>query len=66
VKKLTVGFLFVVISTFGISSIALADGTGTLGPPSITITSGTGVVTEGTGLETQAGTINIDVPGAVQ
>ena len=46
----------------------LADGTETLGPPSIPIAAGTGVIAAGTGLidPTQPGTINITVPeGAV-
>jgi hypothetical protein len=40
-----------------------ADGTETLGPPSIPIASGTGIVAAGTGLAEQPGTIEIDVPG---
>ena len=48
-----------------IVSIALADGTETLGPPSIPIASGTGIVAAGTGLVTQPGTIDVDVPGTV-
>lgn len=65
-KKLSVGFLLVVLLTFGISSLALADGTETLGPPSIAIASGTGMVAAGTGMEAQPGTIDINVPGTVQ
>jgi hypothetical protein len=44
---------------------AHADGTETLGPPSIPIASGSGIVAAGTGLYTQPGTIEIDVPGNV-
>ncbi|MEZ4673619.1 MAG: hypothetical protein R2932_05155 [Caldilineaceae bacterium] len=44
------------------AKIALADGTETLGPPSLTVASGTGIVAAGTGLVTQPGTINITVP----
>lgn len=64
-KKLTVGFLLVVLLTFGISSLVLADGTETLGPPSISIASGSGFVASGTGMLSQPGTIVIDVPGSV-
>ena len=40
-----------------------ADGTETLGPPSVAIAEGSGVVVSGVGLElSQPGTINIDVP----
>lgn len=38
------------------------DGTETLGPPSIAIASGTGVVAAGTGLNAQPGTIDINIP----
>jgi uncharacterized repeat protein (TIGR01451 family) len=41
---------------------ALADGNETLGPPSIPIASGTGIVAAGTGLITPPGTINLNVP----
>lgn len=39
-----------------------ADGTETLGPPSIPIASGTGVVASGVGMIEQPGTLTIDVP----
>jgi len=39
-----------------------ADGTETLGVPSIAIASGTGVAVGGTGMISQPGTINVDVP----
>ncbi|HWP91471.1 MAG TPA: choice-of-anchor P family protein [Thermodesulfobacteriota bacterium] len=39
-----------------------ANGTETLGKPSITIQSGTGMTAAGTGLITQPGTINVNVP----
>lgn len=65
-KKLTAIFLLVVLLTFGISSLVLADGTETLGPPSIPISSGTGIVAAGTGLAaSQPGTIDVNVPGNV-
>ena len=41
---------------------ALADGTETLGPPSIPIASGTGVIAAGVGLATQPGDISFSVP----
>lgn len=45
---------------------ALADGTETLGPPSIPIATGTDLIAAGTGLLAQPGTITLDVPpGAV-
>jgi len=47
----------------GHSGAVSADGTETLGPPSIDIAEGSGVVVAGVGLElAQPGTINIDVP----
>jgi hypothetical protein len=56
VEFLTAVFL---VST---SIAALADGTETLGPPSITISAGTGLIANGTGMITQPGSITIDVP----
>lgn len=41
---------------------AAAEGTETLGPPSIALAEGTGVATGGTGLFEQPGTIEVDVP----
>lgn len=46
--------------------IAQADGIETLGDPSIPIASGSGVVAAGTGLLSQPGTINIEVPAGAQ
>lgn len=43
-------------------SSVLADGTETLGPPSIAIANGSGHVAAGTGLINQPGTINVNVP----
>jgi len=48
-----------------VGSVALADGTETLGPPSISIAEGTGIIAAGTGLVSQPGTIDINVPGTV-
>ena len=51
-------------SVFQVVSVA-ADGDETLGAPSISIASGSGVIGAGVGLEgTQPGTININVPGS--
>lgn len=44
------------------SATAFADGSENLGPPSIPIASGTGIVIEGTGMLAQPGTINLSVP----
>lgn len=41
---------------------ALADGSQTLGPPSITILSGTDIVAKGTGMLSQPGLIDISIP----
>ena len=66
-KKLSVGVLLVVILVFGVASLALADGTETLGPPSISIASGTGIVAAGTGLhDAQPDVISFNVPGDVE
>jgi hypothetical protein len=55
--------LLVVTLVMGVSlNMAWADGTETLGPPSISIASGSGIVAGGTGLETQPNTINVTVP----
>jgi hypothetical protein len=53
--------VFLVLS----SQAVFADGTETLGTPSIDISTGTGVIASGTGLITQPGTINIIIPGSV-
>ena len=47
----------------GATRQSFADGTETLGDPSIAIASGSGVVAAGTGLFVQPGTIDIMVPG---
>ena len=53
----------IVLATAVLStSVAWADGSETLGPPSISIASGTGITAAGTGMVSQPGTINIDVP----
>jgi hypothetical protein len=54
--------LLVLIALAIPSASALADGTETLGDPSIPIANGSGHVAAGTGLISQPGTINIDVP----
>lgn len=50
------------ISIMSVSHSAWADGTETLGPPSIAIATGTGVSSAGTGMITQPGSISVDVP----
>lgn len=50
--------LFVCLTATGVS----ADGTETLGIPSVGIATGSGIVAQGAGLITQPGTININVP----
>jgi hypothetical protein len=47
------------------TGIAWADGSETLGPPSISIATGTGIAAAGTGMVSQPGTISIDVPAGV-
>lgn len=63
-KKRLVALLPVLLvwCLLGPTQAALADGTETLGPPSIPIAAGSGVVSGGTGLHTQPGTINLAVP----
>lgn len=65
-KKLSIATMLI---TFGglllygpLAVDVLADGTETLGPPSIPITSGSGIVSAGTGLLTQPGMIDLEVP----
>lgn len=59
--------IFLAIFSLSLCATALADGTETLGTPSIPISSGTGTVAAGIGLEdSQPGTIVIDIPaGAI-
>jgi hypothetical protein len=57
ITKLLVSVLFTLVG-----SAAFADGTEGLGDPSITIEPGTGVVTAGTGMISQPGTIDFVVP----
>lgn len=47
-----------------VQGLALANGTETLGPPSVAVLDGSGTVAAGTGLLTGSGTINVTVPGA--
>ncbi|MGH9164267.1 MAG: hypothetical protein ACRDZW_01990, partial [Acidimicrobiales bacterium] len=48
------------------ASPAAADGTETLGPPSIAVAQGSGVVSDGTGMFVQPATVSVNVPGAVR
>ncbi|MGD2109130.1 MAG: hypothetical protein PVI86_07035, partial [Phycisphaerae bacterium] len=43
------------------SATVMADGTEELGPPSIAIASGSGIVAAGVGLDVQPGMLSIDV-----
>lgn len=57
---------FVSIAVGGVltgTSLAMADGTETLGQPSVAIEQGNGIAVAGTGLFDQPGTITVDVPG---
>jgi hypothetical protein len=50
------------ITTLLFGAVAWADGTETLGPPSIPISAGTGIYADGTGMLSQPGNITVDVP----
>jgi len=55
--------LFIAIISLLLGAVAWADGTETLGPPSIAISSGTGVRAAGVGLnDAQPGNITVDIP----
>ena len=67
IQKLFTVTALAVVWMLSTSAQALADGTETLGPPSIPIASGSGIVAAGTGMVGQPGTIDIAVPaGATQ
>lgn len=51
-----------VLLLLSVPVLVRADGTETLGPPSIAIQSGTGIIAAGTGMWSQPGTITFDVP----
>ena len=53
------------IALLAVPGTVQADGTETLGPPSIPIADGTGMIAAGTGLINQPGTIDITVPDGV-
>ena len=58
--------LAIVVLLIGSALPVLADGTETLGTPSIAIGAGTGIVAGGAGLQdAQPGIINVNVPGDV-
>lgn len=64
-RKFTVLTIFAVLigGLLGLPAVDVrADGTETLGLPSISIAPGSAILTAGTGLVTQPGTISIDVP----
>lgn len=61
--------VLVFIVALGLGGLAVtdarADGTETLGPPSVAIEPGTGFVAAGTGMVAQPGSIDLDVPAGV-
>ena len=69
IKRPVFALLLGALSLFMIGAfpgLAFADGTETLGPPSISIASGTGYVAAGVGLkDVQPGNIDINVPAGV-
>ena len=62
IQKLFTVTALAVVWMLSTSAQALADGTETLGTPSIAIASGSGIVAAGTGMVDQPGTIDIAVP----
>jgi uncharacterized repeat protein (TIGR01451 family) len=58
--------LVVFVLLFVVFSLAFADGTETLGPPSIPIAAGNGLFAAGTGMAKQPGTIDVSVPGSAE
>lgn len=62
-KKAVAGLAaLVAASALALTGQSSAEGTETLGAPSIAIASGTGVVSDGTGLEAQPSSVSLDVP----
>ncbi len=61
-KKMLVYMLLFGLTLGVFATEALADGTETLGVPTIDMQHGSGIVAKGTGMVTQPGTININVP----
>lgn len=61
-RAITAAAAFAVAGSLALAPPAAADGTETLGAPSITIASGSGFAIGGTGLQTQPGTIMVNVP----
>lgn len=53
-----------VLFNVAVNPVALADGTETLGDPSISIADGTGIVAAGTGMVSQPGSISVNVPAS--
>jgi hypothetical protein len=66
-RTLALTVLVMLLASLALPSVVMfADGTETLGSPSIPIAEGSGFVAAGTGLyDMQPGTIDIDVPGTV-
>ena len=62
-KKFLLNIFVILVSFLFLNATVLfADATEELGPPSISIAQGTGIVAAGTGLVVQPGTIEIEVP----
>lgn len=61
-KKQSIILVLLSLLLIGIFSSALADGTEELGPPSIPIASGTGIVAAGTGMVSQPGSFDVSLP----
>ncbi|MEM7119340.1 MAG: hypothetical protein AAF614_43395 [Chloroflexota bacterium] len=64
-KKIITVFAIVSLLVASLWATALADGEETLGPPSIDISQGTGIVAAGVGMHDQPGTLDIEVPTGV-
>ena len=55
-----------ILLLLGVTSVeVLADGTETIGPPSVPISAGSGILASGTGLHAQPGEINMVIPNGV-
>jgi hypothetical protein len=61
-SAITAAAAFAVAGSLALAPPAAADGTETLGAPSIAIAAGSGFAIGGTGLQTQPGTIMVNVP----
>lgn len=62
ISLLTLGALLCLLFLAFSPKVALADGTETLGEPSVPVATGTGIIAAGTGMAEEPGTITITVP----